>query len=220
MYGMGGHLVSTAVIASANGSNLMNCNRPVFAFAMLIFLASAALRTNAGEGGVMPPVPPTVEEVLATNAKLKADSDVVAKLRVESVDRFMSYGGVCIELRSSWYVARCRVVNQLHGELPEDMETIDVIFWTKTHGTILGFYLPPERRKRDGFANHVSLERRIPAKGKPNQFELVAFLRGTGDAHPLEEGLEAPTLFVPTSGYGLPEKALISLGGSQVVEKD
>lgn len=195
-------------------------NRPVLlSLALLTFIGviGIAATASAEEKNAMPPVPPTVEEVLQKNKELIPESDLVARLRVESVDRVMSYGGVCIEIHSSWYVARCHVVKTLHGDLPADAETVDVLFTAKSTATVLGFYLPPERRKGDGFANQTALERRPSKMGKPEPFEFVAFLRSTPVLAPLKPKEDGPKLFLPTPGYGRPESALTSLGRLKVI---
>ena len=168
----------------------------------------------------LPPAPPMLDEVLQRNKELIGKSDLVAKLRVESVQRWTSYGAGSIDLRNCWYVARCRVVKVWRGGLPDKTETVDVLLCTRFNATVFGFYSPPMRADREGFANNQALVRRPSASGKPEPFELVAFLRQTVPVAPLNRPKDPPILYVPMLGHDQPEKALISLSRTKLVIPD
>jgi hypothetical protein len=137
--------------------------------------------------------------------KLKQTSDVVVILRVETVERLSGYAGLSIDGGSSWYVVRGNVASVLHGKVPSDMKTIDVLLLAKADATVFGYGNNPRGTNARGvIARHSKTLVRSPrgiGKGKPKQVEILAFLKKTVPVTPYRANDKPPFIFRPTSGY-------------------
>ncbi len=137
--------------------------------------------------------------------KLKHTSDVVVILQIETVERLSGYGGWSIELGTSWYVVRGHVASVLHGKVPSDMKTIDVLLLAKVDATVFGYGNNPRGTNSRGvIAEQSKTLVRSPrgiGKGEPKQIEILAFLKKMRPVEPYRDADKPPFIFRPTAGY-------------------
>ena len=136
--------------------------------------------------------------------KLKHTSDVVVILQVETVERLPGYGGRSIELGTSWYVVRGHVASVLHGKVPSDMKTIDVLLLAKADATVFGYGNNPRGTNARGvIADQSKTLVRSPrsvGKCEPKQVEILAFLKKMIPFEPYRANDKPPFIFRPTAG--------------------
>lgn len=130
-----------------------------------------------------------------SHKELKSESDVVAILRIESVERWTMYSEQAILIGTSWYIVRCHVVSVVGGKIPSESKTVEVIFRADEEAAVFGYARDPLRTK---FANSESLVQPSPANGNDESqaVEVLAYLKDA--KHFTRQG--GPPMFMPTTG--------------------